>query len=504
MIRFVWGRWPIVVFCWLVGAVLVSFAAAGAASADSVSAPGNLSAAVSADDVVVSWTAPASGAVTYQVYRRVAIKGSEYKQIGTIGGTVFRDRVSGLSPGFEYYYRVKAVDSEGLVGGWGSGSNYASATTPAPSGLSAVLTADDVVVSWTASAGIVQEYAVYRRAAIKGDRYERIGTIGGTVFRDRVSGLSPGFEYYYRVKAVDSEGLVGGWGSGSNYASATTPAPSGLSAVLTADDVVGVTWTASAGIVQEYAVYRRAAIKGDEYKRITVTQSSYWSNAEVLRSGFEYYYRVRAVDSQGREGSWGSGSNYAALTIPAPRVLSAGYSAGSMEVNWTVPFGGAVIYQVYRRAAVKGSDYEQIGTTRATVYTDHVSGLTPGLEYYYRVKAVDSMGRVGGWGSGSNYGAGIYTPPPSSLSAVVSSGSVVVSWTAPAGDVREYVVYRRAAVKGADYKQIGTTSGSTVFRDPISGLSPGLEYYYRVKAVDRRGASGSWGTGYNYAEVKIP
>ncbi len=114
MIRFVWGRWPMVVFCWFVGAVLVSVAAAGAASADSESAPGDLFAVVSADDVVVSWTAPASGAVTYQVYRRAALEGDGYEQIGTTSGaTVFRDPVSGLSPGFEYYYRVRPLTVRG-------------------------------------------------------------------------------------------------------------------------------------------------------------------------------------------------------------------------------------------------------------------------------------------------------------------------------------------------------------------------------------------------------
>ncbi len=175
-----------------------------------------------------------------------------------------------------------------------------------------------------------------------------------------------------------------------------------------------------------------------------------------------------------------------------------------MEVTWTVPFGGAIIYEVYRRAAVKGSVYKRIDTTRATVYTDNVSGLTPGVEYYYRVKAVDHYEYLGGWGSGSNYAAAIYTPPPSGLSAVVSAGSVVVSWTAPLGNPAGYEVYRRAAVEGDEYQQIGTTSGSTVYRDRVSGLTPGVEYYYRVKAVDRKGSSGSWGTGSNYADVKIP
>ncbi len=431
MIRSVWGRWPMVVFCWLAGAVLVLVAAAGAASADSESAPGNLSAVLDDDVVVFSWTAPLGDVKEYEVYRRVALEGDGYERIGKTSSTVFRDHVSGLTPGFEYYYRVKAVDSAERVGSWGSGSNYAAVTTPAPSGLSATIDHKNYLVfSWTVPTGDANKYEVYQREAIKGDKYQPI-----------------------------------------DYKESNPP-----------DSFLPGSTVISGG-----------------------------PHVEQLKSGVEYYYRISAVDSKGRRGGWGSGSNYAALTIPAPRVLSAVFNKyyDSVEVSWTAPIGPSTRYVVYRRAAVKGSEYERIGTTSGanvhrTIYRDPVSGLTPGVEYYYRVKAVNHYQYLGGWGSRSNYAAAIYTPPPSGLSAVLSAGSVVVSWTAPPGHPARYEVYRRAAVKGDGYEQIGTTRGSTVYRDSISGLSPGVVYYYRVKAVDRKGASGSWGSGSNYADVKMP
>ncbi len=535
MIRSVWGRWSMVVSCWFVGAVLVvlwllsvSVGAAGPATPDHNNAPSGLSAVLDDDFVVFSWTAPAGDVKGYVVYRRAAVEGGEQERIGTTSGsTVFRDPISGLTPGVQYFYRVKAVNREGSLGSWGWFSNYATAIyVPPPSGLSAVLSADDVVFSWTAPARDLNGYVVYRRAALKGDEYEQIGTTSSTlfrdpstVFRDRVSGLSPGFEYYYRVKAVDRIGSLRGWGSGSNFAAVTTPAPSGLSTVINDKGEVVVSWTAPQGHPAAYAVYRREAVKGDKYKRIDSVLSRgssgpdtfYVANASQLKSGVEYYYRVRAVDSMGRVGGWGSGSNYAAVTIPAPRVLSAVFNKyyDSVEVSWTAPIAISARYEVYRRAAVKGTEYQLIGTTSGdnvhrTVFRDPVSGLTPGVEYYYRIKAVNHYELLGSWGSGSNYAAAIYTPPPSGLSAVLGAGSVVVSWTAPPGHPAGYAVYRRAAVEGDGYEQIGTTSGSTVLRDPVSRLSPGVEYYYRVKAVDRRGSSGTWGPGSNYADVKIP
>ncbi len=366
-------------------------------------APQNIRAVTDSDAISVSWTAAKGDFDTYAVYRRAAVKGQAYAQIARTKKTSYHDPVAGLTPGVEYYYRVKAVTKAGIQGSWGSGSNYASATTIAPQGIRAVVESDQVSVSWTVPKGKVSTYAVYRRAAVKGQAYAQIARTKKTSYYDPVAGLTPGVEYYYRVKAVNKASVQGSWGSGSNYASATTIAPQNIRAVVESDQV-SVSWTVPKGKVSTYAVYRRAAVKGQAYAQIArTTKTSYYDPVARLTPGVEYYYRVKAVNKASVQGSWGSGSNYASATTIAPQGIRAVVESDQVSVSWTVPKGDFDTYAVYRRAAVKGQAYAQIARTTKTSYYDPVARLTPGVEYYYRVKAVNKASVQGSWGSGSNY-----------------------------------------------------------------------------------------------------
>ncbi len=469
---------------------------------------GGLRAVVGSGGVSLSWPDPGWPSAGYEVYRRAATLGESYSKIGQTSEASFVDPVNGLTPGTEYYYRIKTTFRFAMDPWVPDRFSYARVVAPAVSGpdpvgsLEAVVGSGGVSLTWTAPKGNVARYEVYRRVAVKGESYGKVGTTRTASFVDPVSGLTPGTEYYYRVKAVGSTGVVGGWGSGSNYARVVTPAVGGLNAVVGSGGV-SLTWTALEGDVASYEIHRRVAVRGQSYTRIgTVTTDSYSDPVSGLTPGTEYYYRVKAVGSTGVVGGWGSGSNYARVVTPAVGGLNAVVGSGGVSLTWTALEGDVARYEVYRRVAVKGESYGKVGTTRTASFVDPVSGLTPGTEYYYRVKAVGSTGVVGGWGSGSNY-ARVVTPAVGGLNAVVGSGGVSLTWTALEGDVARYEVYRRVAVKGESYGKVGTTRTAS-FVDPVSGLTPGTEYYYRVKAVGSTGVVGGWGSGSNYARVVTP
>ncbi len=473
----------------------------GTAVAVSIPSPGQLSIALQSDSVSLSWPVPAGDVVSYEVYRRAAVDGQSYERIGTPSDNIYQDPLSGLTPGVEYYYRVKAVNGDGVVGSWGSGSNYARAVTPAVEGLRANLGSDSVLLSWSVPAGDVVSYEVYRRATATDPSYEKVSDTSDASFPDPLSGLTLGVEYYYRVKAVNGDGVVGSWGSGSNYARTVTPAVEGLRANLGSDSVL-LSWSVPAGDVVSYEVYRRAAVDGQSYERIgTPSDNIYQDPLSGLTPGVEYYYRVKAVNGDGVVGSWGSGSNYARAVTPAVEGLRANLGSDSVLLSWSVPAGDVVSYEVYRRAAVSGQSYERISTPSNNSYQDPLSDLTPGMEYYYRIKAVNGDGVVGSWGSGSNYTRAV-TPAVEGLKTTIYSNGVSLSWTM-AGNAYYYEVYRRVAKPGESYQKIDNRIRSP-FWDPLSGLTPGTEYWYRVKAVTGTGAVGNWGAGPNYASAVIP
>ena len=81
---------------------------------------------------------------------------------------------------------------------------------------------------------------------------------------------------------------------------------------------------------------------------------------------------------------------------------------------------------------------------------------------------------------------------PQALAATAGSGSVSLTWTAPASNggsaVTSYNVYRGTSAGGEGSTAVGTVNGTTLsFTD--TGLTNGTTYYYTLKAVNSAGTS---------------
>jgi fibronectin type 3 domain-containing protein len=168
--------------------------------------------------VTLNWTA-SNGATSYSVYRGTTPSGESTTPIITgITGTIFTDTT--VTNGTTYYYKVAAVNSEGVS----TLSNEASATpeppTPsAPIGLTATAGNASVALSWTAADGNTS-YNIYRGTTAGGESTTAIATgIATASYTD--SGLTNGTTYYYEVASVNASGTSGM----SNEASATPKAP---------------------------------------------------------------------------------------------------------------------------------------------------------------------------------------------------------------------------------------------------------------------------------------
>ncbi len=350
----------------------------------------------------------------FRIYRRALGSGQGYKQIDRSDCCDYLDPISGLRPGAEYLYRIRPISWNYDVGSLGSSSDYVAVRVPSAEPKARVVDlgtiADGkpfsgVIVSWDESKADVASYEVYRRAAVVGHPYERIATVSETEYYDPEAGLTPGVEYYYRVKIVGNDGVVGHWGGRSNYAAVRLAAVTGLQASVSSDSgSVSFAWSEPTGDIDGYEVYRRVAIRGQAYTKIGESSTPSYSDPSTgLIPGAEYYYRVRAVSAAGAVGSWGTGKNYAGVVAPAVGGLKATAVSGGVSVSWEQSSGDVARYQVYRRVAVQGQPYTKIADTTTVSYMDQSSGLTPGTEYYYRVKPVGASGVVGGWGPGPNY-----------------------------------------------------------------------------------------------------
>ena len=176
------------------------------------------------------------------------------------------------------------------------------------------------------------------------------------------------------------------------------PAPS----VTGGNDAQGrptLTWKAVTGAAK-YEVYRARSRSGEYIKYSTVTGTSY-TNISYIEDGNTYYYKVRALKSDGTAGAWSSivSVTYRAAstgTLSAPAVTGGNDAQGRPTLKWKAVTGAAK-YEVYRARSLNG-DYIKYSTVTGTSYTN-ISYIENGNTYYYKVRALDANGTAGAWSS---------------------------------------------------------------------------------------------------------
>lgn len=242
--------------------------------------------------------------------------------------------------------------------------------------LSTVESTGKVKVSWEKVDGAAK-YEVWRCATKEGT-YKKMITTTNLSYTN--TGAAPGDKYYYKVRAIGSDGSEGPFCS-PKYRYTRLP-----QAVVTGGHVADtgknkLTWEAVDG-AEKYEVWRAASKTGDYKKMITTTNLSYTNTS--AEAGKTYYYKVVAVHS---ETSANSTSAVKGITCDLPRpVVSISLSGGKPKLTWKA-IEGAVSYEIWRRVGTSGS-YSKIKTTTSTSFTN--TGAAAGTTYYYKVIAVHS------------------------------------------------------------------------------------------------------------------
>jgi titin len=488
--------------------------ASATAAAIAPSAPTGLTATPSASAVTLNWSAPATGdtPTSYQIWQGTA-SGSETTLAATVSGSQTTDYISGLNDGTTYYFVVKAINAAGT----GPASNQASAmpntglVPPAPT-ASATPGNGSITVSWTendASANGVTGYNVYEGSKSGGESSTPIN--GSIPISPSVSSVTVaatnGTTEYFTVKAVSSAGM-----SPASPEVSATPQPSANPSAPTISGIAGyqavtLKWSppSSSGNspVKTYRVYDYNITAGQTSANATSfsSTSSTSATASGLTSADTYGFFVVAVNADGETSSHSNiVTEQPDVTGPPSAPLSLRVSTtanGTTPVNtlsWNAPANAgsanSVSYNVYEGTPTGSHTY--LASTSSTTYTQS-TGLNPATSYSYYVQAATVLG-VSGASNGATITTGDATPgAPTGLAAapVTTSGSVSLSWNAPAdqglGNLTYSVLIDGAAPTGTEL--VTTTSGST--SATVSGLSATTQYSFTVQANSASSAGGT-------------
>ena len=237
----------------------------------------------------LTWNA-VSGATSYRIYRSES-RGTGYSLLGTTSSTSYVN--TGAAAGKTYYYRVKAVNRDGMASGYSNiVSGKAKAAAPAaPSVTIGNSSTGKPQLTWKAVSGAVS-YRIYRSES-RGTGYSLLGTTSSTSYVN--TGAAAGKTYYYRVKAVNRDGMASGY---SNIVSgkATLPAPVLNIGLSVSSGKPMLAWDAVPGATS-YRIYRSTS-RGTGYSLLATTTSTSYVNTSAAK-GTTYYYRVKACNAAG-------------------------------------------------------------------------------------------------------------------------------------------------------------------------------------------------------------
>lgn len=427
---------------------------------------------------------------------------------------------SGLTSGRTYYLRIKAKDSAGNIAdtAWdaftykydGTNPTNPSTVSVSPAGYAAT---NSFTFSWPAGSDASSNIAGYQY---------KTGTSSGTLADWSTTTTSrsvtiPDAAYQtgentFYLRTIDNAGNQSSTNVSTNFYFAgsgpTAPQYVTVNQATNTTNSFAFSWSAPSSysgsesdLTYCYTVNTLPSESTCTFTSAGATSLSAGPFATQVGLNI-FYVTAKNPDSSGgaiNYGVYGSVSftaNTSAPGIPTNVDISdaslKSSSAWKLTVSWAAPSdvgSGVEDYELYR--SDDDATYTKIATTTGTAYVD--TGLSQ-KEYYYKVRACDSVENCGSYSTAVTMTpTGRFTSAPS-----LASGPTVSSITTKKATVTW------STDRSADSKiQYGTKAGSYFTEEPsnstqatdhtinLTNLSPGTTYYYKAKWTDEDGNTGS-------------
>lgn len=438
-----------------------------------------------------------TGATGYEVCRAYEIDG-EYTLLKSSTASSFTN--SGLVPGGDYYYMVRAYaeDSTGNrdYSEWSEifyfHMPYKFMTVP-ENVIVRQSGANGVEVSWDAVDG-AEGYTLYR--SVDGGTFNKVKDI--TTASTFNNSLTNGSTYAYKISAFftdHSERIVGVQSDAASVKILDIATPAITSVIQSKNGTVTIEWSAVKG-AGGYALYRSTEINGtySKVKSVTTTSAENYN----LTVGQTYYYKVRAYVTNTDETSvYGDYSPCASITVnvlPAVSGVTAEQISGSeAKISWT-SVSGANGYEIWYSA---NNQNNYVLVSDITGKNATVTGLNDGVNYYFVVRSYKNNGIEKEYGSYSDtVSVQILGTPKLRLAEQTSATAAELIWDT-VSSAEGYEVWRKTG--NGTYSKIKTV---TVNLASNYSLSANTLYTYKVRAYTAD-SNGNKVYGYYSDEIAV-
>ncbi len=423
----------------------------------------------------------------------------------SVGNVLFK-AVAGLTAGTTYYYRVRATN-----GTISLNSNVITVYTipPTPTTTAAAgITTSSFNATWPAVAGASTPGGGYKlTVGTSSGGSQTINALReGNTLSVPVLGAA-GTTYYYFIDAYVSNNAVYGDSSNSNITTVVTvpTAPVIGTPVVVSDTQFTAVWSAGAGNgngVAGYYLYVATdsgflnPVAG--YNPKTVAGAATVTSTVTGLGGTQYFYQVQTYTNaplvtSAMSAAYGSIYTYATAPVATqPVVNSTDITSSGFTARWNAS-SGATGYSLDVSTSNSFASYVTgYPSTLGAVTSASVTGLSGGTTYYYRLRASDSSG-TNPTNSNTITVQTVPATPALTGRTTATAASVTVTWTAATGATGYYLDVSTDPAFGSYFVGNGSNALSVgnVTTYTVNGVTPGTDYYYRVRASNASGTSAS-------------
>jgi len=467
---------------------------------------------------IASYSASCGGNVKSDAGKEITARGicwstaenptiSNFKTSDGSGIGVFISSITDLTAATKYYVRAYATNSAGTVYGnqisFVTSAAIPSLVTTTISSITQTSAVTGGVITSNGGAAITARGVCWNTSAnatISNNKTTN-GSGNGT-FSSLITGLAKGTTYYVRAYATNSVGTAYG-----NEFSFTTLS---VTPTLTTKAVTAISSSTakSGGVVSSdggatvisrgvcYATSTNPSIESTKTADSSGT-GAFISTITGLTAGTKYYLKAYATNNMGT--SYGKELSF--TTLPAIPTLTT--TATSTIAQTTATSGGTISSNGGAAITARGVCYaitaaptiantKTIDGTATGAFTSSLTGLTPGVKYYVRAYATNSLGTA--YGAEVNFTtlATIPTLATTAASAIATTTATIsgnVSSDGGAAVTARGVCYATTATPTIANSKTNDGTSTGAFNSSLSGLSPGVKYYVRSYATNSAGTS---------------
>ncbi|HUP99863.1 MAG TPA: fibronectin type III domain-containing protein, partial [Aeromicrobium sp.] len=255
--------------------------------------------------------------------------------------------------------------------------------------------------------------------------------------------------------------------------------PAGLHATAATDHSISIDWADQPGAVYyHFQIARSASMEGAKDVAVRPSQADIGQLPPIT----DYYIRVRGVDAAHQTIAGWSPAIHVGTRAPAPPpgLRASARTHNSVTMDWADQHGAAFYhYELSRSASMADATDAAVKASAATLY-----GLSPGRDYFVRVRGIDPSRRpLGGWSAVAHLRTA--PPPPAPKAPVLTVASFNVRcaicysrlnqeepWAKRRNAVIAQVISRRPDVIGLQEASQGRLPGTRTpqYADLLAGL----------------------------------